>query len=97
MYRMFVPLYHRLKSLIFGKNYDAINFAFNFSSRKKFLKDISRSQFKVILLEYYDFRIPFLDILLPELSVRMGKMMFCSRHNPFFRSFSHGLLIKVQK
>ena len=63
VYRMFVPLYHRLKSLISGKNYDEINFRFNFSSRKKFLKNISRSKFKVLLLEYYDFRIPFLDIL----------------------------------
>ncbi len=97
LYRLFIPLYHRLKSMIFSKNYDGINFAFNFSSRKKFLKDLSRSRFKVLCLENYDFRIPFFDILLPRISVRMGKTMFRRRHNPFFKCFSHGLLIKVQK
>ena len=97
VYRMFVPLYHRLKSLIFHKNYDAINFEFNFSSRKRFLKDLCDSNFRVLSMEHYDFRIPFLDVLLPKLSVKMGKLMFQKRYNPFFTRFSHGLLIKLQK
>jgi ubiquinone/menaquinone biosynthesis C-methylase UbiE len=97
MYRMFVPLYHCLKSLIFGKNYDLINFEFNFSSRKRFLKDLEECNLRVVNLERYDFRVPFLDILLPRLSVNMGKLMFQNRNKPLLKCFSHGLLIKVQK
>ncbi len=97
MYRMFVPLYHRLKSIVFGKRYDDINFQFNFSSRKKFLKDVALSRLDILSLEHYDFRVPFVDILLPKLSVGIGKMMFEKRNSPFFRRFSHGLLIKVRK
>lgn len=97
VYRMFVPLYHRLKSMISGKKYDDMNFRFNFTSRDKFIRAVALSRFNVLSLEHYDFRIPFVDILLPKLSVGIGQKMFEKRRNPFFRRFSHGLLIKVQK
>jgi len=97
LYRRFVPLYHRLKTMMGGKKYDGLNFEFNFSSRKKFLKDIADSRFEVLVVEHYAFRIPFMDILLPHLSVAMGKLMFRNRDRRFCRWFSHGLLIKAKK
>jgi len=97
LYRAFVPLYHRLKTLIGAKRYDGLDFDFNFSSRKKFLDDLVEIGFHVLDIERYDFRVPFLDILLPRLSVTMGKLMFRGRHRWVYRCFSHGLLIKVRK
>ena len=97
LYRAFVPLYRRLKTLTGAKRYDGLNFEFNFSSRKQFLDDLAESGFQVLDIEYYDFRVPFVDILLPRLSVRMGKFMFRGRHRRLYRCFSHGLLIKVRK
>ncbi len=97
LYRAFVPIYRRLKTLIGAKRYDGLDFDFNFSSRKKFLDDLVESGFQVLDIEHYDFRVPFVDILLPRLSVRMGKLMFRGRHRRWCRWFSHGLLIKVRK
>jgi SAM-dependent methyltransferase len=97
LYRAFVPLYRRLKTLIGAKRYDGLDFDFNFSSRKRFLDDIAVSGLQVLDIEHYDFRLPFADILLPRLSVRMGKLMFRGRHRRLCRWFSHGLLIKVRK
>jgi SAM-dependent methyltransferase len=97
LYRAFVPLYRRLKTLIGMKRYDGLDFDFNFSSRKRFLDDIALSGLKVLDIEHYDFRVPFVDILLPRLSVRMGRLMFRGRHRRLCRWFSHGLLIKVRK
>lgn len=97
LYRAFVPLYRRLKTLIGMKRYDGLDFDFNFSSRKKFLIDLAESGFEVLDIEYYDFRVPFLDVLLPRLSVTMGKLMFRGRHRRLCRCFSHGLLIKARK
>jgi len=97
IYRTFVPLYHALKALIAGKNYDGLDFQFNFASRKTFLKDLKHSKFKVLHQEYYDFRIPFVDIILPRLSVAMGKLMFRNRHLKCCKWFAHGLLIKMVK
>jgi ubiquinone/menaquinone biosynthesis C-methylase UbiE len=97
LYRMFTPAYHALKSAIFGKRYDSMNFDFNFSSTGRFLKELAANKFRVRDLEYYDFRIPFIDILLPKLSVRIGKAMFRNRKNRYVKMFAHGLLIKVEK
>lgn len=97
LYRMFTPVYHGLKSLIFGKKYDSLNFKFNFSSTGKFIKKTTAAGFKVSAREYYDFRIPFIDILFPGFSVKMGNTMFRKRKNQFFRIFAHGLLLKVEK
>ncbi len=97
LYRALVPLYRRLKTFIGAKRYNGLDFDFNFSSRKKFLDDIVESGFQVLHIEHYDFRVPFVDVLLPRLSVTMGKLMFGGRHRRFCRCFSHGLLIKVRK
>ena len=97
IYRMLVPLYHYLKSKITSKSYDTLNFAFNFSSRKQFLHDLEKNGFRVHAMEYYDFRIPFVDILFPKLSVKLGKAMFGNRQSRLLRGFAHGVLIKCSK
>jgi len=97
LYRTLIPLYRRLKAKTAGKNYDGLDFSFNFSSSKEFLRDIARSGLEVLCVEHYDFRIPFVDILLPRLSVALGKLMFKNRGRRICRLFAHGLLIKVKK
>ncbi|MHB8108964.1 MAG: class I SAM-dependent methyltransferase [Syntrophorhabdaceae bacterium] len=97
LYRMFTPVYHALKSILFGKKYDSLNFEFNFSSTGTFLKTLAANKFRVRDLEYYDFRIPFIDITLPNFSVKMGKAMYRNRKKSWLKMFAHGLLIKVEK
>jgi len=97
LYHMFVPLYHYVKAMIGVTNYDKLTFDFNFSSTKKFLQELAESRFQVLKTEHYDFRIPFIDVLLPRLSVALGKLMFRNRQLRLCRLFSHGLLIKVRK
>jgi hypothetical protein len=80
-----------------GKRYDGLDFDFNLSSRKRFLKDMVDSGFEVLGVEHYDFRVPFMDILFPGLSVMMGKRMFRDRHHRSWRLFSQGILIKARK
>lgn len=93
LYRTFVPLYHFLKSKITGKSYDKLDFEFNFSSTEKFLEDLRDSHFQVIGMAYYDFRIPFIDIIFPRLSVKAGQFMFRKRHSRLSKCFANGLLI----
>lgn len=97
LYRKFTPAYHFLKTLIFGKRYDALTFEFNFCSTGQFLQKTAAAGFNVIEREYYDFRIPFIDILFPVFSAKMGKAMFRNRKNQMFRAFAHGVLIKAVK
>jgi len=96
-YRMFVPLYHYIKARITSKDYKGLDFAFNFSSSKRFLKDLTDTRFNILDVEYYDFRIPFLDILLPRLSVGLGRFLFRKRHLRVCQWLAHGLVIKAGK
>lgn len=97
IYRLFVPLYHYMKSKLTSKSYEALNFAFNFSSRKQFLCDLEKNGFRLDTMEFYDFRVPFIDILFPKISVKLGKAMFRKRRSRFLRGFAHGILIKAAK
>jgi ubiquinone/menaquinone biosynthesis C-methylase UbiE len=94
IYRKFVPFYRFVKSKITKKRYNALDFKFNFFSSRDFLRDLEAKDFKIIDLLYYDFRIPFIDILLPKLSVKLGSIMFQSRFRRFLRHIAHGILIK---
>ena len=97
IYRMFVPLYHYLKVIITAKSYKGLDFRFNFSSRQRFLKDLTDSRFTILEVEHYDFRIPFLDVLFPNLSVKLGKLMFRNRHLRPCQWLAHGLVVKARK
>lgn len=94
LYKMIVPLYHYLKSIITGKSYDKLDFEFNFSSRRTFLENLKASNFRIIDLEYYDFRIPFIDILFPALSIKVGQVLYGNRHSRLAKYLAHGLLIR---
>ena len=58
-----MPLYRRVKSRITSRNSTAW-ISFNFFSRSTFLGDLQSRGFEIVGLSYYDFRIPFIDILL---------------------------------
>jgi ubiquinone/menaquinone biosynthesis C-methylase UbiE len=97
IYKKFVPLYQHVKKIITLKNYDKINFEFNFFSYHSFINNLKENGFRLIDIEYYDFRIPFIDILLPTLSIKLGKILFRARQSKFFRILAHGVLIKAIK
>jgi ubiquinone/menaquinone biosynthesis C-methylase UbiE len=97
IYRRFVPLYRYLKGKISSKTYDGLDFDFNLFARQEFFKDLDANKLKILDLHYYDFRVPFVDILLPRLSVRFGSVLFENRSLPALRCLSHGLLIKCAK
>jgi ubiquinone/menaquinone biosynthesis C-methylase UbiE len=97
IYNKFVPLYRYVKSKITSKKYDAIDFDLNHFSWKSFFKDLEASGFRVVGLSYYDFRIPFIDILMPKLSIKLGLLMFEKRSFKLVKPLSHGLLIKCEK
>jgi len=97
IYRALVPLYQALKSKLTGKSYDELNFNFNYFNYRQFFRALEVKGFCIEGLEYYDFRIPFIDVLLPKLSVRLGRFMFKHRDKRIFRPFSYGLLIKAGK
>lgn len=97
IYEKFIPIYQYCKSKLTGKKYNDINFKFNIFSYKNFIADLKERGFFVIDLLYYDYRIPFFDILFPRLSVKLGKIMFKNRGSKLLKYFAHGLLIKGAK
>lgn len=97
IYEKCIPLYQYCKSKLTTKKYNNINFKFNIFSYKKFIKDMEKRGFYITELSYFDFRIPFMDLLFPKLSLRLGKIMFNTRHSRVFKVFSHALLIKAYK
>lgn len=96
LYTKLVPVYQGLKSKLTSKNYDNMNFNFNIFSYKIFLTDLEAKGLIIEYMECYDFRIPFLDIILPKISLSIGRFMFKYRHLSFFRLFAHGLLVTVR-
>ncbi|HEY3276897.1 MAG TPA: methyltransferase domain-containing protein [Syntrophorhabdaceae bacterium] len=97
IYRKFVPVYRYLKSRLTGKKYDGLTFDFNLFSRPAFLQDLKKGGFQITGLSHYDFRVPFADILLPKMSVKLSSFMHERRTLRFLRHFAHGLLITCRK
>jgi ubiquinone/menaquinone biosynthesis C-methylase UbiE len=97
LYRKLVPLYRGLKSRLTGKRYEGLDFEFNYFDYRVFLREVEAKGFKISDLQCYDFRIPFIDILLPEVSVKTGKFMFEHRHWGPFKHLAHGVLIRAAK
>ena len=97
IYKKFVPLYRYLKSIITSKSYDELNFDFNYFTYHNFKKDLEASGFRITNINYYDFRVPFIDIIFSKLSLKLGRIMFNNRHSKFLRCLSHGLLIEADK
>jgi ubiquinone/menaquinone biosynthesis C-methylase UbiE len=97
VYKMFVPLYQYLKSKITLKNYDKLNFKFNYFAYNNFIKHLEKVGFQVTDIDYYDYRIPFIDILFNKFSLKLGKLMFKNRRSKLLGYFAHGLLIKACK
>ncbi len=79
LYQKAVPVYQYLKSKITSKNYDKLDFTFTYFTYKKFIQNLDSKGFSLLDMQCFDFRIPFLDIILPKLSLRLGKIMFQSR------------------
>jgi ubiquinone/menaquinone biosynthesis C-methylase UbiE len=96
-YKRLVPLYQRIKSKVTGKQYDKIKFHFNFFDYRQFTKDVVKEGFRLEQFEYFDFRLPFIDVLVPKLSISMGKFMFKKRRLILFQNFAFGLLMKISR
>lgn len=97
LYQKAVPVYQYLKSKITSKKYDNINFVFTYFTYKKFINDLTSKGLDLLDMQCFDFRVPFLDIILPKVSLKLGKMMFENRHKKFFSNFAHGLILKAVK
>lgn len=97
LYKKFIPLYQTLKSKLTGKKYNNMNFKFNIFSYKEFLTDLELKGFFIEDIQCYDLRIPFLDLILPRISLSLGRFMFNHRNLPLFQWVAHGLLVTVRK
>jgi len=97
IYRLLVPFYQFVKSKLTAKKYDNLNFRFSYFNYRDFLQTLESKGFRVLKLDHFDFRIPFLDVLFPQCSLAIGRYMFRNRNLPVFRNFSYGLLINAQK
>ena len=97
VYKTLVPAYRWLKTKYTGKRYDEMKFKRNVFSYKRFIEDMKTIGYDIGLIEYYDFRVPFLDISAPKLSVKFGKWLFNHRKMNCFRWLSHGMLISLTK
>jgi ubiquinone/menaquinone biosynthesis C-methylase UbiE len=97
IYKKFVPLYRYIKKKITSKSYAKLNFEFNFFSYHNFINDLEENGLQIVEVNYYDFRIPFIDILLPALSLKLGKIMFKKRQSKLFRFLAQGVLVKAIK
>lgn len=97
LYMILIPVYRWLKNRLRGKQYEEIKFGSNIFSYKRFLKDVKRVGYSVGKIEYYDFRVPFLDVIVPNVSVRLGRWLFVHRKMRIFRPFSYGMLVCLNK
>jgi ubiquinone/menaquinone biosynthesis C-methylase UbiE len=97
IYKRTIPAYHLLKEIITGKKYDRINFEYNFLNHNLFIESMAKKNLCIEKIHYYDFRIPFIDILFPRFSIYIGKKMFQNRHKKIFNIFANGLIIEVKK
>ena len=97
LYRKLLPLYRYVKSKITSKRFDGLDFEFNFFPRRHFLSDLESMGFKTSEMSYYDFRIPFMDIILPKLSVSLGRALHQRRSLKPLSHLAHGVVIKCSK
>ncbi len=97
LYRTLVPVYRWLKTKFTGKRYDQMIFKYNVFPYKIFIKDVKRIGYDIGSIEYYDFRLPFIDIIAPKFSIRLGKYLFNYRKIKSTRWLSNGMLISLQK
>ncbi len=97
LYEKAVKIYHVLKRLLQGKKKNEINFEMNLFDYENFLNDLGRYGMEIKEVGYYDFRVPFLDIVFPGVSMGIGKKMFERRKSKINKFLSHGLIIKAMK
>jgi 2-polyprenyl-3-methyl-5-hydroxy-6-metoxy-1,4-benzoquinol methylase len=97
LYMILIPVYRWLKSKFTGKQYNEMEFKDNVFNYKRFLSDMGRIGYGIERIDYYDFRVPFIDIILPNLCVKLGKRLFYHRKMKFIRWLSHGMLISLKK
>ena len=97
LYEKLVPMYHWIKSKVTGKKYDGIDFDFNYFDFRTFCKDVKKTGFRIEDLKYFDFRFPFIDVLFPKFSVKIGKAMYKNRHLSFMKYFAFGVLLKMTR
>lgn len=97
LFNILNPVYRWIKTRVTGKKYDNMTFNKNVFSYKKFLNDMEQIGFRISGIEYYDLRFPFIDILAPNVSVRIGKWLFNHRKMKIARYLSYGMLISLKK
>ena len=97
LYQKAVPVYQYLKSSLTSKNYDKLDFTFTYFNYKKFIGDLDSKGFSLLDMQCFDFRIPFLDIIFPKFSLKLGKRMFRNKSSKFITNFAHGLILKASK
>ena len=97
LYRTMIPVYRWLKTKFTGKQYDKMKFKYNVFYYKRFLREVEQIGYRPERIEYYDYRIPFMDIIAPRLSVKLGKWLFYYRKNKMINWLSHGMLISLHK
>jgi ubiquinone/menaquinone biosynthesis C-methylase UbiE len=96
LYGKAIKVYHVLKNFLQGKKSE-IDFEMNLFDYENFLNDLDKYGMVIKEIGYYDFRIPFVDILFCDLSMKMGKWMKAQGKKGVQRLFSHGIIIKAQK
>lgn len=94
LHRALVPLYQKVKSLLTSKRYDTLTFHFNYFPCRRFVSDLQACGFRIADMVHYDFRVPFVDLIFPGLSLTLGKLMFEHRRSPLLQCLSHGLLVR---
>jgi len=97
MYKTLLPLYRRIKAKYTGKNYDKMQFKGNIFSYKIFLSDIQKVGFCIKNIDYFDFRLPFIDVIFPNLSLKLGRFMFAHRDYVCFKLLARGMIIVIKK
>jgi ubiquinone/menaquinone biosynthesis C-methylase UbiE len=97
VYMTLVPAYRWLKTKLIGKSYEKMQFTGNVFSWQGFLSDMEGIGYEVERAEFYDFRVPFVDIVLPRFSVRLGKWLARHRESKMVRCLSQGVLICLRK
>lgn len=96
LYKIALPIYRKTKKAVTGKSYEGMEFEFNMFSHKKFIADCRMMNMDITKIIHYDFRIPFVDILFPDTSVRLGKIIYKYRRCRVVNAISNALLIEMR-
>ena len=95
VYKKLIPVYQAAKRYLTGKKYDAITFSFNVFSYNMFIEELKSNDFEIDEVHFYDFRLPFIDLILPKLSLKLSAYMFKNRHRKMVNMVSNGVLVKA--